>query len=100
MKFTQQEINKIINLKRNDGRIVDIFDLHGLVFLGNTKSVNIIEKGVLRSSEIWDLTETHGLFSEHSLCFTVDDFVYCESEEDIEETFHELLKERILEKLV
>ena len=44
-KFTQEQINDIIDLRGKDGRQIDIFELHGVLFVGNT------ENGV------WDLTK-------------------------------------------
>jgi len=51
MKYTEEEINKILNLRGANGELIDIFRLHGVIFFGNSK------KGV------WDLGEAYVRFS-------------------------------------
>jgi len=93
MKFSEEDINRILNLRGADGKLIDVFDLHGVIFIGNTQAN---EKG----KEEWDLTKTYKLHSEHSIAFSIDDFEDCETEEDVEETFAELLAEFIENKLI
>jgi len=83
-----EEINKIVGLKGVDGKQINIFNLHGILYVGNS------ENG------IYDLTKTYAKFSEHSLGISIEDFESCETEEDVNEQFMELLKEAVLEKLV
>jgi len=88
MKFSEQEINKIINLKGADGKLIDIFDLHGILFVGNS------ENGT------WNLDKTYIRFSEHSLGIPLEEFEDCETEEDVDEQFSMALRRIILEKLI
>jgi hypothetical protein len=88
VKFTQEQINDIIDLRGKDGRQIDIFRLHGVLFIGNT------ENGV------WDLDKRYIRLSEHSIPITIDDFEFCETEKDVRDTFAEELKEAIIDKLL
>lgn len=99
-KFTEVEINKIINLHGANGEPIDIFDLHGILYVGNTKTVNVVQNGVLVPKEIWDLTERYTKFSEHSLPIFNEDFDWCETEEEVREQFATSLKEAINSKLL
>jgi len=88
MKYNAEEINRIVGLKGVDGKEIDIFDLHGVLFVGN--SVN----------GTYDLTKAYVRFSEHSLGISLEYFEECETEEDVNEKFMKLLKEAVVEKLV
>lgn len=90
MKYTKEEINKIVNLKGANGELIDIFDLHGLLFVGNSKD------------GCWDLSMDgrYCRFSEHSIGISYDDFEDCETEEDVTEQFWESLKEAVQERLL
>jgi len=88
MKFSKDEINKIIALKGFDGKQINIFDLHGVLFVGNC------ENGT------WDLDKTYTRLSEHSLGIPVKVFEDCETEDDVEEQFTKSLRRVVLEKLV
>jgi len=92
-KFTEEDINRILNLKGSDGKLIDVFDLHGVIFIGNTQPN---EKG----KHEWDLTKTYKRHSEHSIAMDIDDFEECETEEELQDTFAERLQEAIQEKLV
>lgn len=87
MKFSKEEINEIVDLKGADGTQIDIFDLHGVLFVGN-------------SDVTWDITKTYTRMSEHSLGIPVEDFEGCETEDDVEEQFAKSLRQAVLEKLV
>ena len=82
MTFTEEEINRIINLKDSEGKPLDVFSLGGVLYLDDGDD----SKGSCR-------------FTAHSLPICVDDFWACESEEDVLEQFHKSLKEIVLEKL-
>lgn len=88
MRYSKEEINKIIGLKGVDGKPIDVFRLHGILFVGNSESGT------------WDLTRTYVRFSEHSLGISINDFDWCESEENVSNQFHESLEEAIKERLV
>lgn len=87
-KFTQEQINNIIDLRWHDGRQIDIFKLHGVLLVGNA------ENGV------WDLDKNYLRLSEHNIPITMDDFEYCETEDEVRDTFSEELKDAIIEKLL
>lgn len=91
-KFTEEDINRILNLRGSDGKLIDVFDLHGVIFIGNTQPNE-------RGKEEWDLTKTYTRHSEHSIAMNIDDFEDCETEDDVRETFDERLEEAIHEKL-
>ncbi len=99
-KYTAEEINNIINLKGANGTQIDIFDLHGVLYLGNTRTVHVPKNGVLVASEVWDLTETYNRYNEHSIGMNINDFEDCETEEDVLDRFREELATAVAEKLV
>lgn len=86
--MNRKQINEIINLKGADGKPIDVFDLHGVLFIGNC------ENGT------WDLDKTYCRFSEHSLGISFNAFQECKTEDDILNVFHEELERAITEKLV
>ena len=90
MKYTEEDINKIIGLKGANGKLIDIFDLHGLLFVGNTKD------------GMWDLTTDgrYTRYSEHSIGLHISEFEDCETEEDVKEVFGKSLERRVIEELV
>lgn len=88
MKFTKEQINNIIDLKGNDGKQVDIFNLYGILYIGNTENGK------------WDLNKTFLSISKHTLPIIIEDFEDCETEGCIEDRFEELLKEAINKKLI
>ena len=76
-------INNIVGLRGNDGRQIDIFKLHGVLFVGN------IENG------IWDLDKNYLRLSEHNLPISMNNFEFCDTEDDGEE-----LEDAIIAKLL
>lgn len=99
-KFTEEDINRILNLKSADDKLIDVFDLHGILFIGNCRQVTILEHGKLKEVHGWDLTKTHQRYSEHSIAMGIDDFELCETEDDVRDTFAECLAEAVKERLV
>jgi len=93
-KYSEEDINRILNLRGSDGKLIDVFDLHGVIFIGNTQPDEQTGK------VMWDLTKTYKRHSEHSIAMDIDDFEDCETEEEVEDTFAERLEEAIQEKLV
>ena len=87
-KFTREQINDIISLKGHDGRQIDIFELHGVLFIGNG------EGGT------WDLNKNYLRLSEHRIPISMDDFEYCDTEDEVRNTFSETLKDAIIDKLL
>lgn len=99
-KYTEEEINNIINLKGSDGKQIDIFDLHGLLFIGNVGHVELLKDGKVKKTVGWDLTKTYTRFSEHSLGISIDDFELCETEDEVEDTFTETLEDAVKNNLI
>lgn len=93
-KYTESEINQIINLKGANTQQIDIFNLYGVLFVGNY--------ALEGNKEMWDLTADGQFqrFSEHSLGFELDDFDSCETEDDVLDVFHKRLGEIIVDKLI
>jgi len=96
MTFTKEAINKIIGLKGFDGEPINIFDMYGVLYIGNTKESIINGK----RKSVWDLDKTFCKLTDHSIYINYKDFVWCETEEDVNEQFVLSLKEIITEKLV
>ena len=87
-KYTEEDINRIIGLKGFNGEQIDIFKLHGVLFVGNTKD------------RMWDLTKRYVRYSEHSIGLSIEDFEYCETEDDVNEQWHESFKAVVKERLL
>lgn len=87
-KFTREQINDIIGLKGNDGRRIDIFELHGVLFLGNSEDGE------------WDLSKNYIKLSEHNIPVPINDFEDCETEDEVREAFGSVLEEMIVDKLL
>lgn len=100
MGYSEEDINRILNLRGSDGKLIDVFNLHGVIFIGNTQAVPVVEHGIRRTKEEWDLTKTYKRHSEHSIGMDIADFEDCETEEEVKDTFAERLQEAIQEKLV
>ena len=88
MTYTEEEINNIVNLKGHNGEQIDIFSLHGVLFVGNSESGE------------WDISKRYVRFSEHSLGISIEEFEDCETEEDVNEQFFECLREVVLRRLL
>ena len=88
MKYTEEDINRIIGLKGFNGEPIDIFRLHGVLFVGNSEGGE------------WDLSKRYVRYSEHSIGLSIEDFAYCETEEDVNEQWHESFKQTVAERLI
>lgn len=86
--YTEEEINNIIDLRGYDGKQINIFKLHGILFIGNPENGK------------WDLTKSYTRLSEHAIPISLEDFEDCKNEEDVREAFSEELKNMIIEKLL
>ncbi len=84
----KKEINNIINLIGYNGEQIDIFNLHGLIFIGNVKD------------KVWDISQRYVRLSEHSISISIEDFEGYETDKEIQERFSELLEEAIIENLL
>lgn len=87
-KFTEEEINNIINIKGDNGEQINIFNLHGLIFVGNSRAGK------------WDLNKKYIRLAEHNIPITIDTFEHCENEDDVRITFSEELNYTIIDKLL
>jgi hypothetical protein len=99
-KFTEEDINRILNLKGANGKLINVFDLHGVIFIGNTQTHHVVEGGIQKPKETWDLTKTYKRHSEHSIAMDINDFEFCETEEEVQDTFAEALQVAIESKLL
>jgi len=88
VKYTKEEINKIINLIGADGNRIDIFDLYAVLFLGN----NI--KGT------WDLAKTYTKYGDGGIIVSMEDFEGCDTEQEVIDRFCETLLVGIRNRLV
>jgi len=87
-RWTEKEINEIIRLKDRHDEPIDIFRLHGVLFVGNTETGE------------WDLSKNYVMFSEHSIGFSIADFESCETEADVFEVFNEELNRHVSRRLL
>jgi len=49
---------------------------------------------------MWDLDRTFTRFCEHGMSLSLEDFEHCENEDDVVCTFHDAMKERVMESLL
>lgn len=87
-KFTRKQINEVINLKGVDGNLIDVFALHGLLFVDNSQDGE------------WNLDKTYCRFSEHSLGISFYAFEDCKTEDDVHNVFHDESERSVKDKLV
>lgn len=88
-KFGREDVNRIVGLKGANGELLDVFDLYGVLFVGNCVEGE------------WDLT-SDGRFTRvglHGVGIDVSDFGWCETEEDVIEQFNKSLKHAVVEAL-
>ncbi len=96
MKYSKSEINQIINLRDKDKMLIDIFDLHGCLYIMNP----VGSKDRPYDKRFWDLRENCVLYSTGRVPISHEDFEYCENEDQINETFHKVFHQAIHRKLV
>jgi len=85
-KFTKDDINRIIGLKRTDGSLIDVFKLHVIIFVGNC------------NNDVWNLVEepsTHTMWLEEGIAFPLEEFQYCKTEKEVKELFNHLMREAL-----
>lgn len=83
-KVSEWVVNDVINLKDKYGDQIDIFNMYGLLYVGNLVDNKLI---------LNDKCIEH---SQSKIKIDILDFDDCETDEDIEEKFHELFKEEIM----
>lgn len=88
MTWTEEQINEIIGLKADDGASINVFELYGVLHIGNTT------KG------LWTLIKKFTKHGEGRLAVSLGDFEDCEDDEEVRDTFSELIEERVKAKLV
>ncbi|GAI08187.1 unnamed protein product [marine sediment metagenome] len=88
MTWTEEQINVIVGERLKSWWLLDIFNLYGVLHIGNTI------KGQ------WDLKKKFMKLSEGRLSISLEDFEDCKDEEEVRDTFSELLEERVKAKLV
>lgn len=101
-EWTEKEINAILALKGNDEEPIDIFDLYGVLHIGNCLDENTInpKTGRIETKSMWNITRRFNKFSSNTLGIKLDDFDGCETEEDVHERFSELLEQAVCDRLV
>lgn len=91
--YTEEEVNNILNLRGHDGKLIDVFNLYGLIYVGNTQLNE-------RHRQEWDLTKTFTKFSEHSLGMSIEDFEDCKTEDEVTDTFWSNLRDLVRDRLL
>jgi len=81
MKFSKEEISKIVNLKDARGQLLNVFDLHGKLFLAEHGSSRIVQ------------------YSSHSLPIFFSDFEWCQTKNNVMGQFLVSLREAVNGKL-
>lgn len=101
-EWTEQEINEILGLKGEDGERIDVFNLYGLLFIGNCLDEPRwnADKGRVEQRSMWNLDRRFCRKSSGSIGISLDDFYGCESEDDVHERFAEILKEKTSAQLL
>lgn len=80
--YTQEQINKIVNIKDGIGQSIDIFNLRAIITLTDSKKE----------------TGFHTLTSEY-IAFNLEDFEDCKTDQEVEDTFRDILEDVIRENL-
>ena len=83
--FTEEDINRILNLKGLLGDLIDVFDLCSVLFIGTSQ--NMAE---------WEMKNT--LYEENKLLISLEDFKGCKNEVDVKQAFHATLKLQVLKE--
>jgi len=93
-EFTEDEVNNIIEQQHSWSRytankkILDVFNLHMVVFVGNTKDGQ------------WDIREgAYMMFVEHSIRINIDSFWDCYTVDEVVSTFSEVIGDRMKEEV-
>ena len=86
--MNEEEVNQMLNLRGKNGELIDVFRLHGVLFIGNTKDGE------------WDTSKAYTLHATHSISLDVEDFQDCISEEEVKDTFQEAFKQAVTERLI
>ena len=81
MKFTKEEISEIVGLKDGRGQLLNIFDLHGKLFLAEHGSSRYV------------------MYNSHSLPIIYSDFEWCQTEDNVMGQFLVSLREAVNGKL-
>jgi len=92
MTWTEEQINGILRLKGADGELINVFDLYGVLHVGNAI------KG--HWATYWNLNKSFKNYGEGHLAISLEDFEHCEDEDDVRLTFKDCLEERVKAKLV
>lgn len=83
IQYTEQEINQIINLKGTNDQTINLFNMHGALYIGD------------KATE-----DNYTQYSEHTISLNIDDFSNVYTPEDIKERFTECIKEVVCEKIL
>jgi hypothetical protein len=100
-KFTEDDINRILNKKHDDDTSMDVFNLHFVLCVGNTKTARKWDKYLKQMIDVseWDVVR-YAKWAEHSLPISIEDFDECETEEDVFDVFSDVYRNVLREELL
>jgi uncharacterized membrane protein YjdF len=81
-KFTQEQINSILNLEGWIGSTINVFDLYGVLTIG-----------VSSNPKAWEIQQR--TYSENKLPITLKDFEDCNTEAEVKAAFNKTLKRAV-----
>lgn len=102
MRWTEEQINKILGFKGDDGNPINVFDLHGVLYIGTPQEEPAWDRREMRVKykRMWNLDKTYTRYSEGRISISLEDFEDCRDEEEVRATFSETFEERVKDKLV
>jgi hypothetical protein len=89
MTYTPREINDIINLKGANGKQINIFDLHFVLYIGNVENRQ------------WNVGQDgrFTMYSEHSIGVDPFRFDLCTNPDEVKTEFSQVIYEAMKEAL-
>lgn len=98
--YTRDEINKILCLKAVLGRYVDVFNLYGILFVGESQprcKKCIFNDTCDNLDGTWEATNLS--YAENSLPIKLEDFANCQNEAEVKAVFRKVLKRAVATEL-
>jgi len=96
-KWTEEQINKIINYKHDDGSLINVFDLNFIVCMGNPKSDTFLSQSegkFVHGNRVWDVSR-YMKFTNQYCSLRIGDFDDCSTEEEVRDTATETIIKNI-----
>ncbi|MCW4000813.1 MAG: hypothetical protein NWE93_11290 [Candidatus Bathyarchaeota archaeon] len=81
-KYTEADINRILNLKGWIGATIDVFNLYGVLTIG-----------VSSDPGQWEIAQR--TYSENKLPISLKDFETCQTEDDVRAAFNRAIKHAV-----